>query len=276
MTNKDQQPSSTANGPAAPATGNSSKSPAVDNWPWAHVLGFDSASEWGLDAVIPHPSSASPIPDPSNTAANGDNPGPLDGLSGHTPLAGQNLIEYAMQKIEQALGQPMQAVPPLSSYGYDEYGNLTTTAGVVAPAPASTTQNPAPETSPIGSDTTVADTPDDGDNNLTSEEASSRFQDLDDTVTAPSRPTPGTSGTTGPQSYRVDLIRDDGRTTRLEGNVTYGDLYRPLLPELSGNAQNADISDWSITLDQLPNPGPSGSDSVRSPMESAVGKSVGW
>jgi len=68
------------------------------------------------------------------------------------------------------------------------------------------------------------------------------------------------SSTSGPQSYRVDLIREDGRTTRLEGIVTYGDLYRPLLPELSGNAQNADISDWSITLDQLPNPGPSGSD----------------
>ena len=102
MTDKDQQPNSTANSTASTDTGNSNppKSPAVDNWPWAHVLGFDTAKEWGLDAVIPRPSPASPTPDPSNIAAGGDNPGPLDGLSGHTPLAGQNLIEYAMQKIE--------------------------------------------------------------------------------------------------------------------------------------------------------------------------------
>ncbi|HBS22095.1 hypothetical protein, partial [Thalassospira sp.] len=107
------------------------------------------------------------------------------------------------------------------------------------------------------------DTPDSGDDrddDLTDEEVPPRFQDHDDTVTTPSRPTSGMSGPTSPQSYRVDLIRDDGRVTRLEGSVTYGDLYRPLLPELSGNAQNAQTPDWSITLDQLPNPGPTGSD----------------
>ncbi|UKV12927.1 hypothetical protein L6172_12765 [Thalassospiraceae bacterium SW-3-3] len=266
MTDKDQQPNSTANGPATSATGNRPKSPAVDNWPWAHVLGFDTASEWGLDAVIPRPSSTSPAPDPSNTAASSDNPGPLDGLSGHTPLQGQNLIEYAMQKIEQALGQPMQAVPPLSSYGYDEYGNLTTTAGTASPAPTSASaappaaENAAPNT-PTATATNDAPTDTDGSvSDLASEELSSGFIPSDDTTVASASPTPGMSGASGPQSYRVDVIRDNGRTTRLEGIVTYGDLYRPLLPELSGNAQNADISDWSITLDQLPNPGPSGSD----------------
>ncbi|KEO54971.1 hypothetical protein [Thalassospira permensis] len=264
MTDKDQQPNSTENGGSNPAATNGPKSPAVDNWPWAHVLGFDTAKEWGLDAVIPRPSSASPIPDPSSGATGGNNPGPLDGLSGHTPLQGQNLIEYAMQKIEQALGQPMQAVPPLSSYSYDEYGNLTTTASATVPAPAP--QNATPETSSNGSAPTAADTPDNGDDgddrddDLTDEEVPPRFQDHDDTLTTPSRPTSGMSSPTGPQSYRVDLIRDDGRVTRLEGSVTYGDLYRPLLPELSGNAQNAQTPDWSITLDQLPNPGPTGSD----------------
>ncbi|RCK32679.1 hypothetical protein TH9_13285 [Thalassospira xiamenensis] len=268
MTDKDQQPNSTANGTASTDTGNSTppKSPAVDNWPWAHVLGFDTAKEWGLDAVIPRPSPASPPPDPSNTAAGGDNPGPLDGLSGHTPLAGQNLIEYAMQKIEQALGQPMQAVPPLSSYGYDEYGNLTTTAGSASPAPASAptpppvTETAAPNTS-TATPTDEAPTDTDGSiNDLANEELPRGFVAPEDTTVSPASPTRGMSSTSGPQSYRVDLIREDGRTTRLEGIVTYGDLYRPLLPELSGNTQNADISDWSITLDQLPNPGPSGSD----------------
>lgn len=252
MTDKDQQPKSTENGGINPAAANAPRSPAVDNWPWADLPGFDTAKEWGLYAVIPRPSSVSPIPDPTSDVTGGNNPGPLAGLSGHKPLQGQNLIEYAMQKIEQALGQPMQAVPPLSSYSYDEYGNLTTTAGAASP-----------ETSSTGATPSAADTPDDGDDGhdeLSDEEVPSRFQDRDNTVTTPSRPAPGMSGSTGPQSYRVDLIRDDGRTTRLEGSVTSGDLYRPLLPELSGNTQNAQTPDWSITLDQLPNPGPTGSD----------------
>ncbi|WP_404421272.1 hypothetical protein [Thalassospira australica] len=260
MTDNDKQPDSTANTTRNPTARNGTGSPAVDNWPWAHVLGFDTAKEWGLDAVIPRPSSAAPIPDPANTTPDTNSPSPLDGLSGHTPLAGQNLIEYAMQKIEQALGQPMQPVPPLSSYSYDEYGNLTTMAGTTPPDPAPSSATPSPAMTDKAATTATAPVGDRTGGGDDSGDASPAPAAPPHDMPRNSDPTTSTPTEPGPQSYRVNLVRDDGRTTRLEGTVTFGDLYRPLLPELSGNAQNAKTSDWSITLDQLPSPGPTSSD----------------
>lgn len=291
MTDDDKQPETAATG--TPADGNSDQNTAPDAWPWAHVLGFDTAKEWGLDSVIPHPSAATSMPDPTKQASDTGSSDQLGGLGGHSPLQGQNLIEYAMQQIEQALGQPMQPVPPLSSYAYGEDGSLITTAGNVIPrpSPAATPETPplnagartqappapasgpsnTPGTSSPSGTTDTATVPNDGEGT----DATPAPSEGDPSPSMPSPPqsSPTTSSSSsssstantstsepGPQSYRIDLTRDDGRNTCLEGTVTYGDLYRPLLPELSGNAKDAKAPDWLITLDHQPSPAPTNAD----------------